>query len=341
MNLKRKEGQRMKILRLGLAILLVLSMLSIAVSAAAEEKPKKAGKKQYLSIATGGTGGVYYLIGAGIAKLMSKYAPNIEATSETTAAGVENTRLLGTKKAEVALLDETTLRSTVAKSPGFKLEDYRAIFSGHPMFQHIFVLAESAIKDIPDFKGKKVAVGAPGSGTEVGAKATIQEYGLTYKDFKVQWLSYSEQAIAFKDRSIDVGIITAGVPTSSVVDILTTVPIRFLSLTDEKLKAIEEKNPAFFPNILPANTYKGQTIAIKGLGSAGTITVHKDMDGTTAYWLCKVIAEHYKELAEIHPAGNAYTLNRVFEGIGIPFHPGAVKYLTEVGVWQKRPARFK
>jgi len=321
----------MKILRLGLAILLVLSMVTTA----------EAAKKKYLSIATGGTGGVYYLIGAGIAKLMSKYAPNIEATSETTAAGVENTRLLGTKKAEVALLDETTLRATVAKTPGLKLEDFRAIFSGHPMFSHIFVPIDSPVKDIPDFKGKKVAVGAPASGNEVIAKAITEEYGLTYKDFKPQWLSFAEQASAFKDRSIDVGIITAGVPTSSVVDITTTVPIRFMSLAEDKMKAIEGKNPAFFPNILPANTYKGQMTAIKGIGSAGTITVHKDMDETTAYWLCKVIAEHYKELAEIHPAGNAYTLNRIFEGIGIPFHPGAIKYLTEAGVWQKRPARFK
>ena len=321
----------MKALRLGLAMLMVMAMVTTA----------EAAKKKYLSIATGGTGGVYYLIGAGIAKLMSKYAPNIEATSETTAAGVENTRLLGTKKAEVALIDETTLRATLAKTPAIKIESFQAVFSGHPMFTHIFVPAESAIKDIPDFRGKKVAVGAPGSGNEVGAKVITEEYGLAYKDFKPLWLSFSEQVNAFKDRSIDAGIISAGVPTSAVIDLTTTIPVRFLSLTEEKLRAIETKNPAFFPNLLPANTYKGQTTAIKGMGSSGTITVHKDLDEETAYWLCKVITEHYKELAEVHPAGNLYTLDRIFEGIGIPFHPGAVKYLKEVGIWQKRPARFK
>ena len=321
----------MKTFRLGLAMLLVVSMVTTA----------EAAKKKYLSIATGGTGGVYYLIGAGIAKLMGKYAPNIEATSETTAAGVENTRLLGTKKTEVALIDETTLRATLAKSPALKLEDFRAVFSGHPMFTHIFVPLESPIKDIPDFRGKKVAVGAPGSGNEVGAKIITEEYGLTYKDFKPQWLSFSEQVNAFKDRSLDAGTIAAGVPTSAIIDLTTTIPVRFLPLTDEKLKAIEAKNPAFFPNLLPANTYKGQTTAIKGMGSAGTITIHKDLDDETAYWLCKVIAEHYKELAEIHPAGAQYTLDRIYEGIGIPFHPGAIKYLKEVGIWQKRPARFK
>jgi len=322
----------MQIFKNFLVVLLTFSLIGAADAAS---------QKKYLSIATGGTGGVYYLIGAGIAKLMTKYASNIEATSETTAAGAENTRLLGTKKCEVALIDETTLRSTVAKTPGLKLEDFRAVFSGHPMFTHIFVHASSPIKDIPDFRGKRVAVGAPGSGNEVGAKAILEAYDLTYKDIKPQWLSFAEQANAFKDRSIDVGIIAAGVPTSAVVDITTTVPIRFLSLTNEKIKIIEEKNPAYFPNVLPANTYKGQTYPVKSLGSAGTITVHKDLDDTTAYWLCKVIAEHYKELTEIHPAGKFYTLDRVFEGIGIPFHPGAIKYLTEVGVWQKRPARFK
>lgn len=322
----------MKVLKFFLVVLMIFSLISAAEASA---------KKKYLSIATGGTGGVYYLIGAGIAKLMTKYAPNIEATSETTAAGAENTRLLGTKKCEVALIDETTLRSTVAKTPGLKLEDFRAVFSGHPMFCHIFVYVDSPIKDIPECKGKKVAVGAPGSGNEVNAKAILDAYGLTYKDIKPQWLSFAEQANAFKDRSIDVGIIVAGVPTSAVVDITTTVPIRFLSLPDDKIRIIEEKNPAFFPNVLPANTYKGQTYPVKSTGSAGTITVHKDLDDNTAYWLCKVIAEHYKELAEIHPAGHAYRLERVFDGVGIPFHPGAIKYLTEVGVWQKRPARFK
>jgi len=325
----------MKTLRKVLTVLVVISItLSWGMTAEA------AGKK-YLSIATGGTGGVYYLIGAGIAKVMTKYAPNIEATSETTAAGAENTRLLGTKQCEVALLDETALRSTVAKTPGFKVEDFRAIFSGHPMFSHIFVYTDSPVKEITDFKGKKVAVGAPASGNEIIAKAVFEEYKLTYNDFKPQWLSFAEQASAFKDKSIDVGIITAGVPTSSVVDITTTVPIRFLSLPENRVKSIENRHPAFFPNILPAKTYKGQTAAIMGLGSSGTITVHKDMDEKTAYWLCKVISEHYKELAEIHPAGNDYRLERVYDGIGIPFHPGAIKYLTEVGVWQKRPARFK
>lgn len=321
----------MKTIRFGLAVLLVLAMVNTA----------EAAKKKYLSIATGGTGGVYYLIGAGVAKLMSKYAPDIEATSETTAAGAENTRLLGTKKTEVALIDETSLRETVKKTPGLKLEDYRAVFSGHPMFTHIFVPTESPIKDIPDFKGKKVGVGAPGSGNEIGAKIILEEYGLTYKDLKPQWLSFSEQVSAFKDKSTDVGFIAAGVPTSAIMDLTTTVSTRFLSVPLDKLKSIESKHPAFFPSKLPANVYRGQTAEVSGMGSAGTITVHKDLDDTTAYWLCKVIAERYKELAEIHPAGNFYTLDRVYEGIGIPFHPGAIKYLKEVGVWDKRPARFK
>jgi len=321
----------MKVIRFGLAVLLVLAMVNTA----------EAAKKRYISIATGGTGGVYYLIGAGIAKLMSKYAPNIEATSETTAAGAENTRLLGTKKTEVALLDETTLRETVKKTPGLKLEDYQAVFSGHPMFAHIFVPAESPIKDIPDFKGKKVGVGAPGSGNEIGAKIILEEYGLTYKDLKPLWLSFTEQVSAFKDKSMDVGFITAGVPTSSIMDLTTTISVRFLPLPMDKLKSIEDKHPAFFPSKLSANVYRGQTAEVSGMGSSGTITVHKDLDDTTAYWLCKVIAERYKELAEIHPAGNFYTLDRVYEGIGIPFHPGAIKYLKEAGVWEKRPARFK
>jgi len=327
----------MKKLRIGLVFFLSISMYLISIGPGAEAAPKK----KFLSIATGGTGGVYYLIGAGIAKLMTKYAPDIEATSETTAAGVENTRLLGTKQAEAAIIDETALRLTVAKTPGMKLEDFRAVFSGHPMFTHIFVPADSPIKDIPDFKGKKVAVGAPGSGNEIGAMTVLEEYGLTYKDFKPQWLSFSEQSNAFKDKAIDAGVIAAGVPTSSIMDLVTVVSIRFLPVPVEKLKSIENKKPAFFPSMLPANSYKGQTKGVSGMGSAGTITVHKDLDDTTAYWFCKVIAEHYKELAEVHPAGNQYTLDRVYEGIGIPFHPGAIKYLTEVGVWQKRPARFK
>ena len=325
----------MKTLRTGLVLLVAIS-IALSWSPNAE-----AANKKYLSVATGGTAGVYYLSGAGIAKLMTKYAPDIEATSETTAAGAENTRLLGTKQCEVALIDETTLRKTVTGTKGLKLEDYRAIFSGHPMFTHIFVFADSPIKDVPDFKGKKVSVGAPGSGNEVGAKIILDEYGVSYKDITPQWLSFAEQVNAFKDKTTDVGFIAAGVPTSAVLDITTTVAVRFIPLTEAKLKSIEDKNPAFFPNALPANTYKGQTKEVIGMGSAGTITVHKDMDDTTAYWLCKVISEHWKELAEIHPAGATYRLSRVYDGVGIPFHPGAIKYLKETGDWDKRPARFR
>jgi hypothetical protein len=298
----------------------------------ASANPAEAQKKKFVSIATGGTGGTYYIIGAGLAKLINKYIPGVSATSEATAASVENTKLVGAGKATLALVMPDVGYYAYLGKREFK-EKYDKIrgvaIGGHGMELHVMVREESPIKTIEDFRGKRIGVGAPGSGNEVCAKNSFEALGLTYKDFKPEWLSFTEVATGLKDGTIDIGTILVGSPGSAIMDITRTHNIRFLELeVDRVLKA----HPYWYKSAIKKGTYKGVDRDISAVGVGTIIITHQDVDEDLIYKITKTVLEHTSELAEIHPAGKEYAVQFATRGIMIPIHPGSLRYLKEKGI---------
>jgi TRAP transporter TAXI family solute receptor len=168
-------------------------------------RPAAAQVKTRLSIATGGTG-VYYPLGGGIASVISKYIPGVEATAEVTTASVDNMKLLHTGRVAIALtLPDTALDAYRGQLKGFPEKvPVRALMALYSNYMHIVALEGSGIKSVPDLKGKRVSTGAPGSGTEIKGLRVLEAYGLAPRDFKAQdRLGVAESAGALKDRKID------------------------------------------------------------------------------------------------------------------------------------------
>lgn len=301
------------------------------------------GKSLKLSMGTGGTSGTYYYIGAGMSKMFEQYTPQIELAAEVTAAGLENLRLLSSKQIDIGITDVPTMAVFEKNNPG-KLADLRQITGGHSMFAHIIVPDNSPIKSVKDMKGKKVMVGAAGSGNEVGVQSILGLYGMTEKDITPMFLNYTEATDAFKDGQLDAYFLITGVPAVALTDLQTTKKVRLIELDPETLDKIDKGAvPGMFKLKLPASTYKNQPNDIYGAGINAQLLVRKDMSDDVAYTITKTIAEHWQTIKESHPAGEEWSPKPeyVFRGAKVPFHDGAVKYWKETGLWDKKPSFVK
>jgi TRAP transporter TAXI family solute receptor len=317
----------MRILRV-----MAIGLLAVASAAAAQ---------QNLSIATGGTGGVYYPYGGGLAELIGKYVPGYKAVAEVTGASVENVGLVSRGDSDIAIaLADTVYQaySGEGRFEGRKLSNLRALGSIYPNAVHLVTLADSNIKSLKDLKGKRVSVGAPGSGTELSAQAILEANGLTYDDIDERRLNFNETASALKDGQIDAGFWSVGPPTSSILDLATVRKIRFISLSDGELKKALAADPSFAPYNMPANTYPGQEKPVKTISTPNVLVVNADMDEKLAYQIVKTLFEHTDELIAIHQAAKNTTVDFSLDSTPIPLHPGAIRYYKEIG--RKIPERL-
>ncbi len=287
-----------------------------------------------ISIATGGTGGVYYPLGGGLAKIWTDYVPGVEASAEVTGASVENVRLVASGEAQVALGTSGVVVQAYKGEGKFKgrPQPILAIGALYPNAWQFVTVAETGIKDIPGIKGKRVSTGAPGSGTKVMTRAILKTLGFTPgRDFKEFHLSFSEQVSALKDGTIDVGSWSVGLGPGSLIDLSTTKKMVLLCMTPEDQKKVYAEHPYYVPFTIPAGTYKGVDYDCRTVGTPNVLFVRKDMDADLVYKLTKALFEHVDELKKIHPAAKAISPEYVLEATLIPLHPGAIRYFEEAG----------
>jgi TRAP transporter TAXI family solute receptor len=300
--------------------------------------------KTRLSIATGGTGGVYYPLGGGMAALISKNIPNTEATAEVTTASVDNVKLLHANRIAMALcLPDTAWDGYSGQMKGFKEKaNIRSLMALYSNFMHFVANADAGIKSIADLKGKRVSTGAPGSGTEVKGLRVMEAYGLTPKDLKTQdRLGVGESAGALKDRKLDAFIWDGGLPTAAVLDLAATpgIKINIVPHGDAVPKMVAKYGPLYFVNNIPKGVYKGIDEDIPVAAATNLLIVNEKMDENLAYQITKLLLEHTADLVAVHKAATEISLKNAVHGSPLPFHPGALRYFKEKGV--KLPAGAK
>jgi uncharacterized protein len=315
-----------RLIVLGMILLFVLSFSSAWAQ-----------KTVRLSIATGGTGGVYYPMGGGMANIISKYIPYTEATAEVTTASVDNCRLVGAGKAELALIMADTGWDAYQGRAQFKEKvPLRTVAVLYPNNMHIVTLEGKGIEKVTDLKGKRVSTGAPGSGTEVMALRVIEAFGLDpTKDMTRDKLGVSESAGALKDRKIDAFFWVGGLPTAAVTDLGATpgIKMKLISHVDAIPKMRETYGPIYVKGVIPAKTYPGQTVDVSIAVVWNLLVCHENMKGDIAYDIIKTIFDHKPELITVHSEAKHITLEpQVAGGSPIPFHPGAIRYFTEKGL---------
>ncbi len=287
-----------------------------------------------LSIATGGTGGVYYPMGGGLAEVINKHVEGYSATAEVTGASVENMGLIATGDADLAIALADTVQqaySGTGRFDGQQLPMIRAIGSLYANMVQIVTLADSGIESIDDLAGKRVSVGAPGSGTEVNAQTLLEANGISFDDFTAERLNFNETADALNNGDIDAGFWSVGAPTSSILNLATTQNIRMIGLTDEQVAAADEADPTFAPLALPGGTYDGVDEDVSTVGVPNVLVVSSEMDEETVYQITKAMFENIAELQAVHPAANETTIEFTMSATPVPLHPGALRYYEEAG----------
>ncbi|SHM23072.1 TAXI family TRAP transporter solute-binding subunit [Halomonas cupida] len=308
--------------------------MKLAVAASLLISAQAAVAQQQLSIATGGTGGTYYPYGGGLAELIKNHIDGYDAVAEVTGASVENMGLVWRGDSDLALaLADTVYQGYTGTGDfeGRELENIRAIASIYPNAVQIVTMADSGIDSLDDLAGKVVSVGAPGSGTELNARAILEANGLTYDDFDARRLNFNETADALRDGDIDVGFWSVGPPTSSILNLATTSDVRLIGLSEEEMQKALEAEPVFAPYELRADLYEGMDAAVQTLGIPNVLIASSEMDEETAYQITRTLFEQTDELIAIHPAANDTTVEFSVNSTPIPFHPGALRYYEEVG----------
>ena len=298
--------------------------------------------QQQLSVATGGTGGVYYPMGGGLAEVINNHVEGYSATAEVTGASVENMGLVARGDADLALgLADTVYQAQTGtgRFDGQQLEMLRGVASMYANMIQIVTLDGSGIASLDDMRGKRVSVGAPGSGTEVNAAAVLAAAGMSYDDIDEQRLNFNETADALANGDIDAGFWSVGAPTSSILNLATTQSIQIIELSDEQIAAAQEANPLFARTTLAGGIYEGVDADVTVLGVPNVLVASAEMSDDLAYGITKAMFENVADLRAVHPAANQTTVEFTLAATPIPLHPGAVRYYEEIGA--EIPDRLK
>ena len=287
-------------------------------------------KEQFINIATGGTAGTYYPIGGAIAEVLNKNGVN--ASAQSTGASVANINMLKDKQVELAIVQNDITYYAVNGTEMFKdsgkVENLNAIASLYPETCQFVVREDSGIRSINDLKGKRVAVGAAGSGAEANARQILEAYGITYDDVDEQFLSFAEGSYALKDGTVDAAFVTAGYPTASVQDIASQNKIRLLPIGDEQIKKLGEKYPFYTKTTVPSGTYQNFDEDVQSVSVMAILVANDKIDAALGEKLTKAIFDNLDKIATAHAATKNITKATALEGLDfIKMNEGATKVL--------------
>ena len=291
-------------------------------------------KKDYI-LATGGTGGTYYPFGGAIANIWNTKLTNMNLTAQATGASAENLRLINKGEAEFAIVQNDVMDYAYNGTDlfaGEKLGNIMTIGTMYPEVVQIAVSKASGIKSVADFKGKRISVGAAGSGVEFNAKQIMEGYGLTFDDIKKSNLSFKESADGIQNGTLDGCFITAGVPNAALQELAFTAGLTLIPVDGAAAEKICAKYGYYTKTVIPAGTYKGTDEDVGALAIMATLAVSSKLDEQTVYDMTKALFSNLTDLGNGHAKGKEVSAKTAITGVSVPFHPGAIKYYKEIGL---------
>jgi len=293
---------------------------------------------QNLSIATGGTGGVYYPLGGGMAAVLSKYVPGMQATAEVTGGSVANLQLIGTGKPYLGMTMADATLDAYKGEDKFKGKPVavRTLMVMYANRMHVVTIDGTGIAKITDIKGKRVSTGSAGSATEVMAFRVLEAAGLDKdRDVKRERLGVAESVDAIKDRKIDAFFWVGGLPTAAVTDLANTpgVKIKLIDHADLVPAMNKKYGNLYVADVIPKTMYRGMDADNHQASVMNLLVASEKMDDKTAHDIVKAVFDHKDELVRVHKeAENLKLENQKASASPVPWHPGAVKYFAEKGI---------
>jgi uncharacterized protein len=311
---------------------------ALAVSAALIAGAAFAQQGLNIAIATGGTGGVYYPLGGGMANVLSKHVPGMQASARVTGGSVDNLKLIGSQQSEVALVMVDAALDALKGEDKFKGNpvDVRTLMVLYPNRMHVVSMEGTGVEKMSDLKGKRVSTGSPGSATEVMAFRVIEAAGLDKdKDMRRERLGVAESVNALKDRKIDAFFWVGGLPTAAVTDLGATpnVKIKMIDHADTVDKMNKKYDNLYTTGVIPAKTYPGQDKDNPIAVVQNILVANAKMSDKVAYDIVKTFIEKRDELVAVHAEAESIKLeNQSPKNSPIPWHPGAMKYFSDKGL---------
>ena len=285
--------------------------------------------KKFLNIGTGGTAGTYYPIGGAIAEVLNKEIPGMSASAQSTGASVANINMLGDGEIDLATVQNDIAYYAAHGTEMFKdkkVDGLQGIASLYPETCQFVTLKSSGIKSLAELKGKRVAVGAVGSGVEANVRQILAAYGVTYSDIDAQYLSFAEGASALKDGNVDVAVLTAGYPTASVQDIASQNPVRLLPVEEKIADKLIAEYPFYTKTVIPAGTYAGFNEDIPSVSVMAMLVAGPTVNADLGYSITKAIFGNLDRLQAAHAVGKQITKDTAKAGMSLPMNAGAERY---------------
>jgi uncharacterized protein len=313
-----------------MVVIVAVSILMLA--------PGSAGAAKFLSFGTGSPAGTYYFLGAGFAAMINKYVPGVRVTAESTAASTENARYIVRGEMDMGLASMGTIADL--KKEGMDVDKLRLVAVGHTSDTHWIVRKDSSIKSCYDFKGKVIGVGPAGSATlNIWSKKHLAAgWGITFDMIKPKYLAFHEITRGIRDDTIDAGIIAAGYPIAAVMELARDIPIRLLEIEPDVLKKLQGAYPNVARLTIPAGTYEGIEKDVHTWALPQMWICRTDLPEDIVYNIIKTVYDRSEERNAIHPMAKKYTIENAFRGsnsVPVGYHPGAIKYYKEKGIWDK------
>lgn len=286
-------------------------------------------------ILTGSTSGVAYPLGNAMSSIFIKSISGARSSVQVTRGSVENLILLQTGDGELAfsLGDSVSAAWKGNADAGFHapLRKLRGVATIYRNYIQIVVSAASGIKTLADLKGKRVSVGPKQSGTELNARVIFTAAGVQYRDFaRTDYIPFGQSARNIEKGELDATLQSAGLGVDSIRRLSAVVPIRLLAVPSNIVTKIGDA--AYVPSVIPARTYEGQFTDVETATVANFLATREDLSNDTVYAMTKAIFTNLNQLAQTHPAAKGITVKDATSGMPIPFHAGAERYFTEIGL---------
>ncbi len=295
------------------------------------------GGRQFISIGTAPVGGTFYTMGGAISDVLNEQTADLgwRVTAESTGGSMENIRRLDSSEIQYAISNSTITYFAVRGEEGWeKAYDVKAVMTMFPLVAMFVVKANSGIASIGDLKGKRVVIGPQGAGFEYFVRPIVAAHGFSFDDFEDVYAGQQNSVDYLGDGSVDATFLGGGVPTGSVTSAASSMDILLLPYGQAEKEALIADYPSFNPATIPTGTYRGQDEEFSGLnvGSAHII-VHADADEESVYQFTKRLYENRETLAEKHGAARFITPENAPRDTGTDFHPGAIRFYKEAGIW--------
>ena len=286
-----------------------------------------------IRMATGGTTGTYYAFGSAVSQILSD-STKIPITVQSTGASRANIQLIDAQEVEIAIVQNDVMDYAwrgVDLFQGERITSFASMAGLYAEVCQIVANPAAGIRTVADLRGKNVSVGDAGSGVEFNAQQILEAYGISFNDIGKQNLSFAASADALRDNKIDAFFCTAGAPTPAVVDLATSRDIVILEVDDARAAQLIAKYPFYTKFDLPAGSYRGQNQPVQTVAVKATFIVASSLSDNTVYELTKALFQNQPQIAAAHVKGHELTSSYAVEGISVPFHPGAERYLREIG----------